>query len=138
MIKVLIAERNPSVLRGLKQILEGESDIKVTGEARSVQEVFEKLNLETCDVLVLDFDMQRRGGLEMLKKLRKESPALPIVVMSIHSEEQFASRVLDAGAKEYLTKDTLSEEVVKAVRKACAGGPSVSAPLERTFHPRRR
>jgi DNA-binding NarL/FixJ family response regulator len=135
MIKVLIADTHQAVRRGLKQILEGESDIKVTNEARSLQDILESSNERNCDVLVLDFDMPKRGGLEMLQKLKELRPSLPIVVMSIHSEEQFASRVLNAGAKGYLTKDTLSEEVVKAVRKAFAGEPSVRASLVRTFPP---
>jgi DNA-binding NarL/FixJ family response regulator len=129
MIRVMIAGPYHAVRHGLKEILEQESDIRVTDEAISGKEVFERFYQRNCDVLILDFDMQRRGGIEMLKKLAAQCPTVPIIVMSIHSEEQFASRVLNAGAKGYLAKDSISETVVQAVRKAYEGGRLVGAAL---------
>ena len=135
MIKVMTAGPYHVVRHGLKEILEQESDIRVTDEACSVKEVFERFYPGNCDVLILDFDMQRRGGIEMLKKLAEQCPTVPIIVMSIHSEEQFAHRLLNAGAKGYLSKGSISETVVQAVRKAFEGERLVSTSLkQKTRH----
>ena len=131
----MIAGPYNAVRHGLKEILEQESDIRVTDEAGSVKEVFERFYPGNCDVLIFDFDMQRRGGIEKLKKLAEQSATVPIIVMSIQSEEQFADRILAAGAKEYLAKDSVSETVVHAVRKACGGERLVRATLAQELPP---
>lgn len=135
MIKVMIAGPFDAVRHGLKGILEQEPDIRVTDEACSVQEVSEKCTQRNCDVLILDFDMQRQGAVELLKKLAEQCPTVPIIAMSIHSEEEFAHRVLTAGAKGFLAKDSISETVVQAVRKACGGERLVSATPARRIDP---
>ena len=129
MIRVMIAGPFQAVRHGLKEILEQESDIRVTDEACSVKEVFERFYPRHCDVLIFDFDMQRRGGIEMLKKLAEQCATAPIIVMSIQTEEQFANRILGAGAKGYLAKGSISDTVVQAVRKALEGERLVSASL---------
>ena len=125
----MIAGPYYAVRRGLKEILEQESDIRVTDEACSVNEVFERFFQRNFDVLILDFDMQRRGGIAVLKRLIEQCPTVPIIVMSIHSEEQFANRLLNAGAKGYLAKGSISETVVQAIRKALRAEKLVSASL---------
>jgi two-component system invasion response regulator UvrY len=129
MIKVMMAGPYHAVRHGLKEILEQESDIRVTDEACSVKEVFERFCPGGCDVLILDFDMLRRRSIEKLKKLAEQCTTVPIIVMSIHSEEQFADRILGAGAKGFLAKDSISETVVQAVRKACERERLVGATL---------
>ncbi len=121
MINVMIAGTHQAVRHGLKEILEQESDICVSGEAASVKGVLEKFSQRTCDVLIFDFDMLRRGGVETLKQLAAQSEKVPIIVMGIQSEEPFASRILAAGAKAYLAKSSISETVVGAVRQVWEG-----------------
>src|SRR6266404_690169 len=127
MLKVLIADDHAVVRRGLKQILEETSDIVVSGEATNSQEVLEHVMAKPWDVLVLDITMPGRSGLDILKEVKKLAPKLHVLVLSMHSEEQFASRVLKAGASGYLPKESAPEELVTAIRKVCAGGRYVSA-----------
>lgn len=129
MIKVIIADDHPVVRRGLKQILAEEPDIAVVGEANNSQELFKQIANQSCDVVVLDITMPGRDGLEALKELRRERPKLPVLILSIHPEDQFGLRVLKAGAAGYMTKETAPDELVKAVRKVFAGGKYLSPTL---------
>ena len=126
MLKVLIADDHAVVRRGLKQILEETTDIVVSGEATYSREVLDQVAARAWDVLVLDITMPGRSGLDILKEVKQLSPKLPVLVLSMHSEEQFASRVLKAGASGYLPKESAPEELVKAIRKVCAGGRYIS------------
>ena len=127
MLKVLIADDHAVVRRGLKQILEETSDIAVRGEATNGREVLEQLSVQSWDVLVLDITMPGRSGLDILREVKQLTPKLPVLVLSMHAEEQFASRVLKAGAAGYLPKESAPEELVKAIRKVHSGGKYVSA-----------
>src|ERR1043166_5198022 len=127
MLNVLIADDHAVVRRGLKQILEETPDIVVSGEATNSREVLQQLNARKWDVLVLDITMPGRSGLDILKEVKQLSPKLPVLVLSMHAEEQFASRVLKAGAAGYLPKESAPEELVNAIRKVCAGGRYISA-----------
>lgn len=129
MIRILIADDHPIVRRGLKQILAEEPDLTVQGEAQNGQEVLEQLREREWDVLVLDINMPRVSGLEVLKEVKDRWPDLRVLVMSIHSEEQFGVRSLKAGAAGYLTKESAPEELVKAIRKVHLGGNYVSPSL---------
>jgi len=126
MIKVLIADDHAVVRSGLKQILAETTEIVVAGEATNGREVLEKLGKQHWDVLVLDITMPGRSGLEILKDIKHLKPDLPVLVLSMHAEEQFATRTLKAGASGYLNKESAPEELVKAIRKVCAGGKYVS------------
>jgi DNA-binding NarL/FixJ family response regulator len=126
MIKILIADDHPVVRQGLKQVLADEVDMKVAGEAANANEVLEKVRREPWDIVLLDITMPGRGGLEVLKDLKRERGKLPVLVLSMHPEDQFGVRVLKAGAAGYMTKDTAPEELVKAIRKVCGGGRYVS------------
>jgi two-component system invasion response regulator UvrY len=127
MIRVLIADDHAVVRQGLKQILGDTPEMVVAGEATTGQEVLDRVRAEAWDVVVLDISMPDRSGLDILKQLRSERPKLPVLVLSMHSEDQYAMRVLKAGASGYLTKDSAPDELVKAVRKVVSGGRYVSA-----------
>jgi DNA-binding NarL/FixJ family response regulator len=122
MIRVLIADDHAVVRQGLRQILEETSDIVIGGEASHGGEVLEKVRARAGDVLVLDLSMPGRSGLDILKEVKQERPTLPVIVLSMHSEEQYAARVLKAGASGYLPKESAPEAFAKAIRKVYAGG----------------
>jgi two-component system, NarL family, invasion response regulator UvrY len=125
-IRVLIADDHAVVRQGLKQILGDTPEMVVAGEASTGQGVLDKLRAETWDVVVLDISMPDGSGLDVLKALKAEQPRLPVLVLSMYSEDQYAMRVLKAGAAGYLTKDSAADELVKAIRKVVSGGRYVS------------
>jgi DNA-binding NarL/FixJ family response regulator len=129
MIKVIIADDHPVVRQGLKQILADEPDIAVVGEANNTQELLRQVWSQSCDVVVLDITMPGRDGLDALRELRRERPKLPVLILSIHPEDQFGLRVLKAGAAGYMTKETAPDELVKAIRKVFSGGKYLSSTL---------
>lgn len=129
MIKVLIADDHPTIRQGLKRILEAETDMKAADDAQNTQEALDLASKKQYDVLLLDIDMPGRSGLDVLKELRAHQPKLPVLVLSIHSEEQYVIRVLKAGAAGYLMKETAPEELVKAIRRACEGGKYISSSM---------
>jgi len=133
MIKVLIADDHAVVRRGLFQILEDEDDLVVAGEATTAREVLRVLRRDDVDVLVLDIAMPGGGGLEVLRQLQDLRPDLPVLVLSVHGERQYATRVLKAGAAGYLTKDSAPGELVAALRRVAEGKryitPAVAAIL---------
>lgn len=129
MIRILIADDHAIVRRGLKQILAEESGMTVAGEAQNAQEVMDLVRKQAWDVLVLDIAMPGRGGLDVLKEIKPEYPQLPVLILSMHPEDQYAVRALKAGAAGYLTKESAPEELVKAIRKVLAGGKYVSTSL---------
>jgi DNA-binding NarL/FixJ family response regulator len=130
MIRVLIADDHAVVRRGLSQILEEEPDMTVAGEAASAGEVLRRLRETDVDVLVLDIAMPDGSGLEVLRQLQHLEPRLPVLVLSVHAERQYAVRVVEAGGLGYLTKDSVPEELVDAIRCVAGGGnyitPSVA------------
>jgi two-component system, NarL family, invasion response regulator UvrY len=126
MIKILIVDDHPVVRQGLKQILSEEPDMVVTGEARNSSEVFNLVQLGMWDIVILDITIPGRGGLDVLKELRQTYPHLPVLMLSIHPEDQYAIRSLKAGASGYMTKESAPEELVKAIRKIIDGGKYVS------------
>ncbi len=126
MIEILIADDHAIVRRGLKQILAETKDIVAAGEATNGREALELVRQRNWDVLVLDITMPGRSGLDILKDIRQFRPELPILVLSMHAEEQFATRMLKAGADGYLNKESAPEELVKAIYKVHGGGKYVS------------
>ncbi len=129
MIKILIADDHAIVRRGLKQILTETSDMIVAGEAHNGQELLEKTRSDKWDVVVLDISMPGRGGLDILKQLKSEQPKLPVLMLTIHPEDQYAVRVLRAGASGYLTKESAPDHLVEAIRKVARGGKYISPHL---------
>lgn len=129
MIKILIADDHAIVRRGLKQILTETADMVVAGEAQNGQELLEKMRSDQWDVVVLDISMPGRGGLDILKQLKSERPKLPVLMLTIHPEDQYAVRVLRAGASGYLTKESAPDHLVEAIRKVARGGKYISPHL---------
>jgi DNA-binding NarL/FixJ family response regulator len=128
-LKILIADDHAIVRRGIKDILAEEFTTAEFGEADSAPHVLDLARKQKWDVLVLDITLPGRSGLEVLKDIKHECPKLPVLILSMHSEDQFAIRTLRAGAVGYLTKENASEELVKAIRKILGGGRYVSSAL---------
>ena len=129
MLKILIADDHAIVRQGLKQIVTETRDIIVAGEASNGQELLNKIKDEDYDVVVLDITMPGRNGIDVLRQLRTERPSLPILILSMHPEEQYALRALKAGASGYLTKESAPDELVTAIRKVSSGGKYISTSL---------
>src|SRR5579859_2423926 len=132
-MRILLADDHTVVRCGLKQILAEEFKDATFGEARNAQEALELARKQRWDIFVLDITMPGRSGLEVMRELRKLCPRLPVLVLSIHPESQFAVRVLKLGAAGYMTKESAAEELVGAIKKVLAGGRYVSAPLAETL-----
>jgi len=128
-MRILIADDHAVVRRGLKQILADEFKQAQFGEAANAREALDRLRKENWDAVVLAITMPGRSGLEALKEIREEKPKLPVLVLSMHPEDQFAVRVLKSGASGYMTKESAPEELVGAIKKVLAGGRYVSASL---------
>ena len=128
-MKILIVDDHAVIHQGLKRILDDEFQGATFGEARHSQEALDLVSRERWDLVILDVDLPGRGGLDVLKQVRAEHPKLPVLIFSMHSEEQFAVRALKAGASGYVAKDSASERLVEAIRKAIRGGRYVSAAL---------
>jgi len=129
MIRVLIADDHMIVREGLKLIVSETSDIVIADEARTGHEALNKTLTNDYDVVVLDITMPGINGLDVLKQIKAQKPKLPILVLSMHPEEQYALRVLKAGASGYLTKESASEELVQAIKAASAGRKYITPSL---------
>jgi DNA-binding NarL/FixJ family response regulator len=129
MIKILIADDHAIVRGGLKQIIATTADIVVTGEASQGSEVVDKVRSCDIDLLLLDMTMPGISGVDLIRRVRAEQPALPVLVLSIHNEAQVVSRALRAGATGYVTKDSDPEVLLAAIRKLAAGGRFIDPKL---------
>jgi DNA-binding NarL/FixJ family response regulator len=125
MIKVLIVDDHAIVRRGLKEILNDEPDIEVF-EAEDAEQAFELVEKEQWDLIVLDLELPGKSGLQLLGDLKRHSPALPVLVLSVYPEEQFALRTLRAGAAGFLSKDTAASTLVNAIRRILGGRKHIS------------
>lgn len=129
MIRVLIADDHAIVRKGLQQIVREQAPSFEVDEAADGNEVLEKVHNGRCDVLVLDISMPGRSGLDILHEVRHLRPNLPVLILSMHPEDQYAVRVLKAGAAGYLTKDTALDELVGAIQRVSGGGRYISPAL---------
>jgi two-component system, NarL family, invasion response regulator UvrY len=129
MVKILVVDDHAIVREGLKQIVADTSGLAVTGEAASEQETLELLRKHDFDVVLLDIAMTGRGGLEVLKQIKQEKPELPVLILSMYPEEQYAVRALKMGAAGYLTKVSAPDELINAVKKIATGRKYVSSSL---------
>ena len=125
-IEVLLADDHAIIRDGLKQILADTDDLIVAGEAANGLEVMQQVRERDWGVLVLDISMPGRSGLELIHMIKEEKPELPILVLSMHHEEQYAVRALKAGAHGYLTKESDSDLLVAAIRRVARGGVYIS------------
>ena len=121
MIRVLIADDHPVVRKGLRQLLSETADITVAGEAGNSGDVLNRLTDTPFDVVLLDISMPGRGGMDILRRIKAHKPDIPVLMLSVHPEEQYAVRAIKTGAAGYLTKDCAPEELIKAVRKVASG-----------------
>jgi two-component system invasion response regulator UvrY len=129
MIKILIADDHAIVREGLKQIVAEESDMKVTGEAANASELFELLNKDNWEIVVLDINMPGKSGLEALKEMKSRNIKVPVLILSMFSEDQYGLRAIIAGAAGYLKKVSAPTELVSAIRKIVGGGKYISPTL---------
>ena len=129
MIKIFIADDHAIIRRGLKQIISETSDMLIAAEAEKGDELLSKVFQEHYDVVLLDISMPGTSGLEVLKQLKKRRPKLPVLMLSIYPEDQYAMRALKAGASGYITKESAPEELIAAIRKISKGGKYVSSSL---------
>lgn len=128
-MKILLADDHTVVRHGVKTILADEFKRATFGEARNAQEALDLVWKENWDVVILDITMPGRSGLEVLREIKKSKPRLPVLVLSMHPESQFAVRVLKRGASGYMTKESAADELVGAIQKVLAGGRYVSTSL---------
>lgn len=127
MIRVLIADDHRILREGLKQLLAECPDIEVGGEAENGFEALDKVRKEEWNVLVMDMSMPGKSGVELIRQVKLEKPKLPILILSMHKEDVYALRTLKAGASGYLSKDSASTELVKAIRKVASGGVYINS-----------
>jgi len=128
-IRILIADDHPVVRRGLKDILVRELEGAICGEAGNAQQVLSEVQNQDWDLVILDVMMAGRSGLDVLRDLKRLLPKLPVLVLSMHPEDQLGKRMLRAGASGYMNKESAPEELIKAVRRVLAGGVYVSSAL---------
>jgi two-component system invasion response regulator UvrY len=128
-MNVLIADDHPIVRQGIRQILSAEPDMTLVGEATSAAETLDLARRLSWDVIVIDYSMPGRSGIDLLKEIRQNYPDRPVLVLSMHPEDSTAVSVLRAGAAGYISKECASEELTSAIRKAMGGKKYVSAQL---------
>lgn len=129
MIRIIIADDHPLIREGLKKIIQSESGFELIAEASDGIELLDKVRKLHPDVVVLDLQMPRKSGLEVLEDLKSEYPKLPILIMSIHPEDTVAVRTFQTGASGYITKNRVSEELLIAIRRVAQGRRYISMEL---------
>ena len=126
MIRAFVVDDHTIFRSGLKRLLLDESDVRVTGEARSGAEAIDALRVGSFDLVLLDINLEGRSGLEVLATLRREFPALPVLMLSMYPEEQYALVAMQAGAMGYVAKDAEPAELIAAIRAVAKGGSHLS------------
>jgi two-component system invasion response regulator UvrY len=129
MIKVIIADDHPIVRAGLKQIILEDQSIRVDGEATNGTDLLRQVRNQDFDVIILDLTMPGMDGIDVLKQLKIEKPHTPVIILTVHPESQYALRILKAGASGYLTKESASDELIRAIRKVHNGGKYINPSL---------
>jgi DNA-binding NarL/FixJ family response regulator len=124
--EVLIADDHAIIRDGLRKILDDTYDLEVVGEAANGSAVMEQVRARDWDLLMLDISMPGRNGLELIKLVKAERPKLPILIFSMHPEEQYAVRAIRAGASGYISKEGDTDMLLPAMRKVVAGGMYIS------------
>jgi len=130
MIKILIVDDHAVVREGFRKMVENDPDLKVVAEAENGVEALQMVRSKNIDVVILDMSMPEMSGLDCLKQIKSEFPDLPVLVFSMHPEEQYEQRVLQAGASGYLTKRTKPLEVLDAIKAVAAGKKLMSEELK--------
>jgi DNA-binding NarL/FixJ family response regulator len=129
MVRIIIADDHTVVRKGLKQILLEEFPSALIEEVSDAEELLKKVMKAEWDIVISDLSMPGRSGLESLQQIKQHYPRLPVLILSVHSEEHYAIRVLKAGAAGYLSKDTAPDELVKAVNRVLLGKKYITASI---------
>jgi two-component system invasion response regulator UvrY len=129
MLRILIADDHAVVRKGLRQILTEEFLAAHIVDVPDADELFNRVLKEEWDIIITDISMPGRSGLEILQQIREHYPKLPVLVLSVHPEDQYAIRVMRAGASGYLNKESASEELVKAVHRVLLGKKYITPEL---------
>ena len=129
MIKVIVCDDHPIFREGLKKIVSQFRDITIADEVSDGTSLMEKAKTNRYDVIILDISLPEASGLDVLKDLRRAGHQVPVLILSMHPEEQYAVRALRAGASGYVAKASVPEELLTAIRKVAAGGKYVSPTL---------
>jgi DNA-binding NarL/FixJ family response regulator len=132
-IRIVIADDHPVVRQGIRQIVGAAGDMVIADEATDGWELLQRARSTPHDLVLLDLSMPATDGLDVLKQLKRERPKVPVVILTMSPEEQFAIRALKAGAAGYLIKEGAPIELVAAIRKAVAGGRYLSARVAETL-----
>ena len=126
MIRVVVADDHTIMREGLKRILHGAEDIEVIGEAVDGFETLALVRRGGFDLLLMDLSMPGRSGVDLIPQIKDEAPKLPLLVLTMHEEEQYAVRAIRAGALGYLTKESAGTQLISAIRKVAIGRPYIS------------
>lgn len=129
MIRIIFSDDHPVVRRGLRQLVADQADMMVVGEASSADELVTLLRTQACDVVLTDISMRGRSGLDALKEVKREHPKLPVLVLSMHPEDQYGVRAIKLGASGYVSKESAAEELIQAIRKIVTGEKHLSPAL---------
>jgi two-component system, NarL family, invasion response regulator UvrY len=128
-MKIIIADDHALIRKGLKEILQPVKGLVLLDEAENGSELLLKISQNDYDIVVLDISMPGKSGLDVLKDIRRLQPDLPVLILSVYPEEQYAIRVLKAGASGYMTKDSAPDDLVNAIKKIVSGGKYISPSL---------
>ena len=129
MIKILIADDHALIRKGLKQILDDSSDMRVTGEAESGMQAIQMSQQNDYDMVLLDISLPDKNGIDVLKQIKANKPDLPVLMLSMHAEEQYAVRSMKAGAAGYLNKQSAPAQLLTAIRQVGVGKKYISSEL---------
>lgn len=126
-MQILIGDDHELIREGIKRIFADASDIECVGEARNAHEVIAALEQQSWDIVVLDINLPGRSGLDVLKEIKQRFPDIPVLILSMYPEDQYAVRMIKAGAVGYVNKGSAATELLQAIRKVSAGGKYINA-----------
>jgi two-component system, NarL family, invasion response regulator UvrY len=129
MLKVCIVDDHPIVRQGLRQILAEAQDMTIVSELATGLEVLESIKKDPCDIVVMDITLPGMNGIDVLKQIKREKPGIPVLMLSIHPEDEYAVRALKAGAAGYLTKGSAPNELLNAIRTVSTGSKYITSAL---------
>lgn len=129
MLKILVVDDHPIVRQGIKQCIQEKDDMVITGEASNGEEALRKIGTEEFDLIILDISMPGKNGIDIIKNIKATSPELPVLVLSMHQEQEIIIGALKAGANGYLIKDSAPNELIEAIYKVSEGKKYLSSDI---------